>query len=50
MYTIGPQLIRYWSDNDQKHPRLISFPSMQSAMDMLNYYRDCGFKCELVTA
>jgi len=50
MYTIGPQLIRYWTDSDQNHPRLISFPSLQSAMDMLYYYRSCGFKCELVSA
>ena len=50
MFNNQPQLIRYWTLSDQNHPRLISFSTMQLAEEMLNYYTECGFKCELVTA
>ncbi len=39
--------IRYWSDSDQRHSRLITFSSVEQALEMLAFYQGAGFRCEL---
>jgi len=43
-------VIRYWMPQEQNHPRKISFSTYGQAMDMLEFYRGAGFKCEFLQA
>ena len=39
--------IRYWTPNDQRNARTISFSSKSKALDMLAFYQGAGIRCEL---
>ena len=39
--------IRYWTQDDQRHARTISFSSVAKALEMLAFYQGAGFRCEL---
>jgi len=39
--------IRYWTPNDQRNARTISFSSKEKALDMLAFYQGAGIRCEL---
>ena len=39
--------IRYWTPNDQRNARTISFSCKEKALDMLAFYQGAGFRCEL---
>ena len=40
--------IRYWTQGDQRHGRVIQFSSKAKALDMLAFYQGAGIRCELV--
>tara|TARA_B000000557_G_scaffold215994_1_gene182786 strand:+ start:165 stop:299 length:135 start_codon:yes stop_codon:yes gene_type:complete len=39
--------IRYWSQDDQRHARTISFSTVAKALEMLAFYQGAGIRCEL---
>ena len=39
--------IRYWTATDQRNGRIITFSSKSKALDMLEFYKGAGIRCEL---
>ena len=40
--------IRYWTPNDQRQARRITFNTYAKALEMLDFYQGAGIRCELI--